>query len=111
MDPLGNKTITTYSPPTGIPFDAVTTENALGQKTVTVPTLPFGTPYSVEDPNGNVTGTRYDAAGRLIGVLQPRVADRGVLADAEDFGEVQRLPDVLVTRDMCCTYYVVMGGC
>jgi RHS repeat-associated protein len=74
MDPLGNKTITTFSPPTGIPFDAVTTVNALGQKTVTVPTLPFGTPYSVEDPNGNVTGTRYDAAGRLIQVLQPSLA-------------------------------------
>ncbi|HEY2670856.1 MAG TPA: RHS repeat-associated core domain-containing protein, partial [Rugosimonospora sp.] len=70
-DPLQHKTTTVYDPATGYPTNGVTVTNPLGQKTVTWTSPVSGQPTKVQDPNGNVTETDYDALGRVVAEWLP----------------------------------------
>ena len=70
-DTYGHKTRTDYTPTLGGPVTAVKVTNALGQSTTKSFNAALGLPMRVTDPNGEVTDTTYDGAGRLLSVWAP----------------------------------------
>jgi len=70
-DPLGKVTSTTFAPATGYPTDGVTVTNPLNQSTVTITSPAFGNPTKVQDINGKITESDYDALGRLTAIWRP----------------------------------------
>ena len=70
-DTYGHPTRTDYTPTLGGPVTAVKVTNALNQVTTKTINPALGLPTRVTDPNGEITDTTYDGAGRLLSVWAP----------------------------------------
>jgi len=77
FDALDRKTMTRYTPASGLPATTVVT-NPMGYTTTTTLNVALGRPVTVMDPNNRRTDLTYDALGRLTGVWVPgRSRDNG----------------------------------
>lgn len=70
-DARKHTTHTSYDPVSGWPVNGTTTTDPLGRSTTTYTSRAFGVTTRTIDPNGLVTTSDYDGAGRLVRVWLP----------------------------------------
>ncbi|MEV5328839.1 RHS repeat-associated core domain-containing protein [Nonomuraea sp. NPDC052634] len=101
-DPVGTKSVTTYSPATGALPTETTETNQLGHTERTLLQPAWGEPVAEIDAAGRRVDMEYDALGRLIKVWQP---DRSKAAGQSPSTEYSYLvrndgPSVITTKTL-----------
>ncbi|MFG1710332.1 RHS repeat domain-containing protein [Nonomuraea sp. M3C6] len=101
-DPVGTKSVTTYSPAAGAPATETTETNQLGHVERTLLEPAWGEPVAEIDANNRRVDLEYDPLGRLIKVWQPDRSKAAAQSPSTEYAYTVRTdgPSIVTTKTL-----------